>query len=62
MTGSRASVLGVRWEQALEGFRTQMAVRFTTAEDDLWINAVVVDIGDDGLARSIEQVLEPAPD
>ena len=62
MTGSRESVLGVRWEQALEGFRTQMAVRFTTAEDDLWINAVVVDIGPDGLARSIEQVLEPAPD
>lgn len=62
MTGSRTSVLGVRWEQALEGFRTQMAVRFTTAEDDLWINAVVVDIGPDGLARSIEQVLEPAPD
>jgi hypothetical protein len=39
-----------------------MAVRFTTAEDDLWVNAVVVDIGPDGLARSIEQVLEPCPD
>ncbi len=62
MTASRASVLGVRWEQALEGFRTQIPVRFTTAEDDVWINAVVVEIGDDGLARSIEQVLEPAPD
>ncbi len=62
MTGSRESVLGVRWEQALEGFRTQMGVRFTTAEDDLWVNAVVIDIGPDGLARSIEQVLEPAPD
>jgi metallophosphoesterase (TIGR00282 family) len=62
MTGSRASVLGVRWEQALEGFRTQMPVRFTTAEDDLWVNAVVVELGPDGLARSIEQVLEPAPD
>jgi len=62
MTASRASVLGVRWEQALEGFRTQMPIRFTTAEEDVWINAVVVDIGDDGLARSIEQVLEPAPD
>ncbi|HEX2127761.1 MAG TPA: TIGR00282 family metallophosphoesterase [Solirubrobacterales bacterium] len=62
MTGSRASVLGVRWEQALESFRTQMAIRFQTAEDDLWINAVVVELGDDGLARSIEQVLEPAPD
>jgi metallophosphoesterase (TIGR00282 family) len=62
MTGSRASVLGVRWEQALEGFRTQMPVRFTTAEEDIWINAVVVEIGPDGLARAIEQVLEPAPD
>ncbi len=62
MTASRASVLGVRWEQALEGFRTQMPVRFTTAEEDVWINAVVVDIGPDGRARSIEQVLEPAPD
>ena len=62
MTGSRASVLGVRWEQALEGFRTQMPIRFTTAEEDIWVNAVVVDIGPDGLARSIEQVLEPAPD
>jgi 2',3'-cyclic-nucleotide 2'-phosphodiesterase len=62
MTGSRASVLGVRWEQALEGFRTQMPIRFTTAEEDIWINAVVIEIGEDGLARSIEQVLEPAPD
>jgi 2',3'-cyclic-nucleotide 2'-phosphodiesterase len=62
MTGSRESVLGVRWEQALEGFRTQMAVRFTTAEDGVWINAVLVELGSDGLAKSIEQILEPAPD
>jgi metallophosphoesterase (TIGR00282 family) len=62
MTGSRASVLGVRWEQALERFRTQMAVRFETAEEDVWVNAVAIEIGADGLAESIEQVLEPAPD
>jgi metallophosphoesterase (TIGR00282 family) len=62
MTGSRESVLGVRWEQALEGFRTQMSVRFTTAEEDVWVNAVSIEIGDDGLARSIEQILVPAPD
>jgi calcineurin-like phosphoesterase len=62
MTGSRDSVLGVRWEQALERFRTQMAVRFETAETDVWINAIVVEIGAGGLAESIEQVLEPAPD
>ena len=62
MTGSRASVLGVRWEQALESFRTQMSVRFTTADEDPWVNAVVVEVGGDGLAQSITQVLEPAPD
>lgn len=57
MTGSRSSVLGVRWEQALEGFRTQMPQRFETADEDLWVNAVVVEISDDGLARSIEPLL-----
>jgi 2',3'-cyclic-nucleotide 2'-phosphodiesterase len=62
MTGSRNSVLGVRWEQALEAFRTQMPVRFETADEDIWINAVVVDVRDDGLADSIEQVLTLAPD
>lgn len=59
MTGSRASVLGVRWEQALEGFRTQMPQKFETAEDDLWVNAVVVDVNERGLADSIEPVLMP---
>jgi len=62
MTASRASVLGVRWEQALESFRTQMPVKFETADDDVWINAVVVTIGADGLAEAIEQVLVPAPE
>jgi 2',3'-cyclic-nucleotide 2'-phosphodiesterase len=60
MTGSRDSVLGVRWEQALEGFRTQLPVRFTTAEGNVWLNAVVVTLREDGLAESIEQVLTPA--
>jgi metallophosphoesterase (TIGR00282 family) len=62
MTGSRDSVLGVVWEQALESFRTQMPIRFTTAEENVWINAVVVTIRDDGLADSIEQVLVPSPE
>ncbi len=61
MTGSRAGVIGVRREQALEAFRTQMPVRFETADEDVWINAVVVSVRDDGLAESIEQVLVPAP-
>ena len=60
MTGSRAGVIGVKREQALEGFRTQMPVRFDTAEEDVWVMGAVVEIGDDGLARQITQVLEPA--
>jgi metallophosphoesterase (TIGR00282 family) len=61
MTGSRAGVIGVRREQALESFRTQMPVKFETADEDVWINGVSVTIRDDGLADSIEQVLMPAP-
>jgi 2',3'-cyclic-nucleotide 2'-phosphodiesterase len=59
MTGSRAGVIGVRREQALEAFRTQMPVRFDTADEDVWVNAVVVEVRPDGLAESIEQVLIP---
>jgi 2',3'-cyclic-nucleotide 2'-phosphodiesterase len=62
MTGSRASVLGVRWEQAVEHFRTQMPIRFDTADEDVWIDAVVVEVSADGLADSIEQVLMAAPE
>ena len=60
MTGSRAGVIGVRREQALESFRTQMPVKFDTADEDVWVNGVVVEVRDDGLASSIEQVLVPA--
>ncbi|MGI8726321.1 MAG: TIGR00282 family metallophosphoesterase [Solirubrobacterales bacterium] len=59
MTGPRQSILGVRIEDAIQSFTTQMPTRFKTADADVWINAVVVEVGDDGLATSIEQVLEP---
>jgi 2',3'-cyclic-nucleotide 2'-phosphodiesterase len=59
MTGSRAGVIGVRREQALEAFRTQMPVRFDTADEDVWLMGVAVEVGDDGLARGIEQILMP---
>ena len=61
MTGSRAGVIGVRREQALEAFRTQMPVKFDTADEDVWINGVLVSVGGGGHADSIEQVLMPAP-
>jgi calcineurin-like phosphoesterase len=60
MTGSRAGVIGVRREQAVEAFRTQMPVKFDTADEDVWVNAVVVAVSDDGLADSIDQVLVAA--
>jgi metallophosphoesterase (TIGR00282 family) len=61
MTGSRAGIIGVKRHQALEAFRTQMPIRFETAEEDVWINAVAIEVRDDGRAASIDQVLMPAP-
>jgi hypothetical protein len=60
MTGSRDGIIGVRRDQALERFTTQMPVRFETAEENVWVMGVVVDIRDDGLAREITQVMVPA--
>jgi 2',3'-cyclic-nucleotide 2'-phosphodiesterase len=60
MTGARNSILGVEVEDALGRFLTQMPTRFRTSEDDVWINAVVVEVGADGSASSIEQILRPA--
>jgi 2',3'-cyclic-nucleotide 2'-phosphodiesterase len=62
MTGSQAGVIGVKRDQALEAFITQMPVRFETAEEDVWVMGAAVEIGPSGLAQSIEQVLMPAPD
>jgi calcineurin-like phosphoesterase len=60
MTGPRQSILGVRIEDAMQTFTRQMPTRFNTATDDVWINAVAVEVGEDGRAMSIEQILEPA--
>lgn len=60
MTGSRAGVLGVKREIILEQFRTQMPVRYETADEDVWVMGVLVESREDGLAASIEQVLAPA--
>ena len=59
MTGSRAGVIGVRREQAIRALRTQMPVRFDTADEDVWLMGVAIEIGDDGLARGIDQILLP---
>jgi metallophosphoesterase (TIGR00282 family) len=60
MTGSRAGVIGVKKEQVLERFLTQLPVRFETAADDIWIMGCLVESADHGLARSIELLMLPA--
>jgi metallophosphoesterase (TIGR00282 family) len=60
MTGARDSILGVAVEDALGRFVTQMPARFRTAEDNVWVNAVVIDAEPGGAATAIEQVLRPA--
>ena len=60
MTGARGGVIGVKREQALERFRTLTQVKFETSEEDPWLNAVLIEAGEDGLATGIEQLLLPA--
>ena len=61
MTGSRAGVIGVKREQALQAFREQMPIRFESAEEDVWVMGAVVEVNERGLADSIEQVMLPVP-
>jgi len=61
MTGSRAGVIGVKPEGALKSLITGMPARFETAEDDVWVMGVCIEINEKGLADSIEQLLLPAP-
>src|SRR5205823_14252486 len=59
MTGPRGGVIGVKREQVLERFKTMMPVKFETSDEDPWVMGVAIEAGDDGLARSIEQILLP---
>ena len=60
MTGPRGGVIGVKKEQAIERFLTLTQVRFETATEDPWLNAVLVEADSDGRATSIRQLLVPA--
>ncbi len=54
MCGPRDSVIGVKKELVLERFLTQMPVRFEVASDDVWLEGVAMEFGDDGKALRIE--------
>ena len=60
MTGPHGGVIGAEREPSVRRFVTQMPTKLGTAEEDPCLNAVLVEAGDDGRARSIEQLLVPA--
>jgi 2',3'-cyclic-nucleotide 2'-phosphodiesterase len=60
MTGARGGVIGVKRDQIIQRFLTQMPVRFETAEEDPWVMGCLVTSDRPGHARSIEQILLPA--
>jgi metallophosphoesterase (TIGR00282 family) len=57
MTGARGGVIGVRREQSIAVMRTHMPMRYDSADDDPWINAVLIRASQPRRADSIEQVL-----
>jgi metallophosphoesterase (TIGR00282 family) len=60
MTGPRGGVIGVKKEQAIESLRTQMNIRFETAEDDPWLMGVLIRASSQPRrAEAIEQLLLP---
>jgi calcineurin-like phosphoesterase len=60
MTGARGGVIGVRREQSIAVMRTHMPARYETADEDPWINAVLIRASAARRADSIEQILRPA--
>ena len=42
MTGARGGVIGVRSEQSIAVMRTHMPMRYDAADEDPWINAVLI--------------------
>jgi len=56
MTGPRDSVIGIRQEDAIPRFLTQMPRKFTVADGPTQLSAVLLDIGDTGRAGAIQRV------
>ena len=56
MTGPRDSVIGIRPEDAIPKFLTQMPRRFTVADGPSQLCAILVDIEDNGRASGIQRI------
>ncbi len=59
MTGARSGVIGMDRDLAIRRFMTAAPVKLESAIDDPWLNGVIVEAGDNGLAKSFEQLLVP---
>lgn len=57
MTGSRDSVIGIRKEEAIERFLTQLPIRFEVAKKDPWLCGALISIDEvSGKALAIERI------
>jgi metallophosphoesterase (TIGR00282 family) len=56
MTGPRDSVIGIRQEDAIPKFLTQMPRKFTVADGATQLCAVLVDVGDSGQAAAVQRL------
>jgi 2',3'-cyclic-nucleotide 2'-phosphodiesterase len=61
MTGARGGVIGIKKEQSIAVMRTQMPMRYDSAEDDPWLMGVLIRCSAPRRAESIEPVLRAAP-
>lgn len=59
MTGPTDSVIGMRKESIIERFISQMPVKFDVAARGVELQGVVITVGADGRARSIERLKIP---
>jgi 2',3'-cyclic-nucleotide 2'-phosphodiesterase len=61
MTGPRGGVIGMDRKAALKRFTSMVPTKLDTSPEDPWLDAVLVEAGDDGHATGIEQLLIDAP-
>jgi hypothetical protein len=59
MTGARGGVIGMKKEQSIAVMRTHMPMRYDSADEDPWMNAVLIRASRPRRADAIDQVLRP---
>ena len=59
MTGARGGVIGIKREVSIAGLRNHMPMRYDAADEDPWLNAVLVTASRRRRADAIEPVLRP---